>query len=419
MLFMWLDWISVFLYGVVLTLSFLKLKLTRKNIMAAVFLSLGCIAIQIVIVYLWGFGVVNKAYPFIVHIPLCVLCVYYYKKSVASSIFALLAVYMLTIPRNLLGLVPSILLPDIPYALDTYKTLITIPLLILLLRYWTPGTWGFLSQPDRILWIQMIPFALYYIIAYATTVYSQILYDTNILVISFIMTLFAIFIFMISSIVGIQNNRVLILQQKQNMLKLQSTETKLRLDETKRSQQQARIIRHDTRHYFQMIDSYAAAGDITSIRDYIRQLNTKIDETIVKQYCLNEQVNLVLSSYICKATDLGIKISIDADVPDKLNDDLSLDLCILLANAMENATTASAKTENPWITLNTGMVGDKLVIQISNCCKSDVVFENGLPKSNRIGHGFGSYSIITLAEKHGGTADFTYKDGVFTVRAVM
>ena len=60
-----------------------------------------------------------------------------------------------------------------------------------------------------------------------------------------------------------------------------------------------------------------------------------------------------------------------------------------------------------------------LAVQVTNACTGQVTFENGIPVSRRAGHGLGAYSIATLAEKHGGTADFSCRDGVFTVRAVL
>lgn len=419
MIITWLNWISVFLYGTTLTLSFLKIPFTKKNSIAIALMSIGCISMQCLFVSLWGFHAVNKAYPFIVHMPLCLLCIFFFKKSPASSLFALLAAYLLTVPRNWLGLLLAAHLPQLAYAQDLSAFLITIPLLILLLYFWVPKTWSFLNQPSNILWIQMIPFALYYIVAYATTVYTQILYKTNILVITFIMSSFVMIIFIFSSIVANQNAQVMSLKEKQALLKLQSQETKLRLEQVQRSQQEARIIRHDTRHYFHIIDGFAATGDVDAIRNYIQQVDNKIDETMVEQYCLNEQVNLVLSFAIHKSKDMNIDISYHVDIPEALDSNRNIDLCILLANAFENAIKAALKAEKPWIDLHVGCVGHKIVIEMKNSYSGSVLFENGYPVNHQEGHGFGSQSIIMLTEKYGGTAEFSCKDNVFSLNAVI
>lgn len=419
MMITWLNWISVLLYGTILTLSFLKIKPSHKNILAATLLSICCICIQTILVSTWGFDAVNKIYPFIVHLPLCLLCIFFYKKSPAPVIFALLAAYLLTVPRNWLGLMFAAPFPNCTYALDLSKLLVTLPLLFILLRFWTPRTRGFLSQEVRVLWVQMIPFLLYYVIAYVTTVYTQVLFQTNLLVLTFIMTMFTLIFFALSSIIANQNEQVMTLRQKQELLVLQSQETKLRLEQIRRSNQEVRVIRHDTRHYFQMLDSYAAAGNLPAIRDYIHQLDDKIDETMVEQYCLNDQVNLVLSSGIRKAKDMNIDMSYHVDIPETLESNRNLDLCILLANALENATNAALKSEHPWIELHIGCVGKKIVIQTKNSYTGSILFENGYPTSHHDGHGFGSQSILILAEKYGGTAEFTCEDDTFILNAVI
>lgn len=223
----------------------------------------------------------------------------------------------------------------------------------------------------------------------------------------------------LSSVEGKQNERFLSLKQCQELLSLQSAETEKRMEEIRYSWQKTRAIRRDMRHYLQIIDGYAAAGDTASIREYVRQVQTGIDETMVTQYCPNEQVNLVVSSCLGKAKKQDVEAAVSADVPENLEERRTLDLCILLANALENAAVAAAKTAKPWAELNCGMVGEKLVVQVTNSCCEGVAFENGIPQSGRTEHGFGTYSIATLAEKHGGTADFSCRDGVFTKRAVM
>ena len=419
MIWVMLDWISVFVFGTVLTLSFLGVPRSLRSVAAALWLTAGCLAVQVVLAHFYGFDAVNKAYPLIVHLPLFLTCVFYFKKPPARALFALLTAYLLTIARNFFGQLLAMALPDSVYALDIAKFAVTVPLLLLLLHFWSPGAREFLRQRAQVLWIMVIPFALFYLLAYATTVYTSLLLESNVLVISFVMTLFAVVLCALSSVVGQQNERYLSLKQRQALLELQSSETEKRLEEIRYSQQKTRVMRHDLRHYLQIIDGYAAEGNDDAIRKYVREIQTGIDETVVKQYCLNEKVNLVVSSCVGKAKKHGVPISAAADVPETLEADRALDLCVLLANALENAAAAAAQTAEPWVKLRCGEVDGKLVVQVTNACTGQVTFENGIPKSRRAGHGLGAYSIATLAEKHGGTADFSCRAGVFTVRAVL
>ena len=414
-----LDWISVFLFGMVLMLSFLDVPRSKHNIFIVVSLSICCFAVQILLVYFYGFETVSKAYPLIVHLPIYLTCIYCFKKKPSAVFFSLLTAYLLTTPRNFFGQLVALCFAGSLDALYIGKFLVTIPFLLLLLRFWSPASREFLHQRSQSLWIMSIPFALYYVLCYATTVYTNLLLESNLLFISFIMTLFAVILCALSSVIGIQNERYLSLKQHQELLELQSFETKKRLEEIHISQQETRTIRHDMRHYLQMIDTLASEDNTKGIRDYIREIQTGIDDTVVKQYCLNDQVNIVISSYTGKAKEQGIEFNATVNLPESMDAKKSLDLCILLSNALENAVTAAAKTKNPWVNLRSALVNQHIVIQVENSFLGTIKFENGIPKSSAPGHGFGSFSISTLAEKYGGTADFSCHDQVFTMRAVL
>ena len=86
MIWVMLDWISVFVFGTVLTLSFLGVPRSRRSVAAALWLTAGCLAVQVVHVHFYGFDAVNRAYPLIVHLPLFLTCVFYFKKPPASAI---------------------------------------------------------------------------------------------------------------------------------------------------------------------------------------------------------------------------------------------------------------------------------------------------------------------------------------------
>ena len=117
MIWVMLDWISVFVFGTVLTLSFLGVPRSRRSVAAALWLTAGCLAVQVLLAHFYGFDAVNKAYPLIVHLPLFLTCVFYFKKPPASALFALLTAYVLTIARFFGHLSPRPCL--IPYMRST------------------------------------------------------------------------------------------------------------------------------------------------------------------------------------------------------------------------------------------------------------------------------------------------------------
>ena len=51
-----------------------------------------------------------------------------------------------------------------------------------------------------------------------------------------------------------------------------------------------------------------------------------------------------------------------------------------------------------------------------NPCENTVRFENGLPVSDRPGHGIGVQSICAIVQRYGGVYDFLVQNGRFVLR---
>ena len=61
----------------------------------------------------------------------------------------------------------------------------------------------------------------------------------------------------------------------------------------------------------------------------------------------------------------------------------------------------------------------KLHIVFENSCVDDIIFENGFPKSQKLGGGTGTKSITYTAEMYNGLVDFTAENGVFRTRIIL
>lgn len=58
-------------------------------------------------------------------------------------------------------------------------------------------------------------------------------------------------------------------------------------------------------------------------------------------------------------------------------------------------------------------------MQITNSCLPDVQFREGVPVTDRTGHGLGVRSICAISERYGGLTSFAAKDGQFTAGNVI
>ena len=186
--------------------------------------------------------------------------------------------------------------------------------------------------------------------------------------------------------------------------------------------EQGRIYRHDMRHHLSVLESLADREKAEGVRQYIGDLSSRLSAVEKEDYCENATVNAVLASYIGGAKRQGIRVAVKARIPERLPVD-EIDLCMILANALENAVAACCRKESErWIEL-TGTLHDNgnFSIDIRNSCDEPVKFgKDGLPVSQKgKGHGLGLKSIDAVVRKYGGLLRCTCDGHVFRLSAAL
>ena len=59
---------------------------------------------------------------------------------------------------------------------------------------------------------------------------------------------------------------------------------------------------------------------------------------------------------------------------------------------------------------------NKLFLEIKNTCEEEVTFVEGVPASNRPGHGIGVKNICALVDRYGGGYEFSLAANQFVLR---
>ena len=62
---------------------------------------------------------------------------------------------------------------------------------------------------------------------------------------------------------------------------------------------------------------------------------------------------------------------------------------------------------------------EKLLLSVKNPVKNPPVFSEGIPVTDKAGHGFGCRSISYMAKKLGGKSRFSMENGFFVVRVII
>lgn len=195
-------------------------------------------------------------------------------------------------------------------------------------------------------------------------------------------------------------------------------------DNLARKMEAGRAYRHDMRHHLRIIEGLAKQGDCDRIIEYTGKMNGSLGELESVERCKNPEINAVLSEYISRAENSGCKITESFAFPAKLPfaED---DVCIVLANAVENAVNACAKLprEERYINISAECVDNRrLLVSVKNPCADALEFdEDGLPvvDSRSEEHGVGLRSVKSTAEKYNGFLRCRLEKGEFVFHAAL
>ena len=210
-------------------------------------------------------------------------------------------------------------------------------------------------------------------------------------------------------------------EHEASLLRMRMEETQNQITLLKVSQEKTAIYRHDLRHHFLLIQQLLENGEFSKIQEYLSETLNTMEQSIPKFYCQNETANLIISSYVQKAEKVNVALEANTYIPQSLTMK-NTELCTLLSNALENAITATQNITDGREKIVSFMakVSDrKLLISVENPYSGDIQLENGMPLSQRIGHGLGTKSIKTIVEKYGGLFSFETKNGVFILRIII
>ena len=406
----------VFIFSIIIMCMLLD---TGFSLHVVVF-SAAMLMLQYVIVSVSSYSLLEQLYPLVVHLP-CAF--FFYKltgKNFSSVIFVLFSAYIMTIPRKWFGLFISKALGISP-AQDVLCMAVMSVFLILFTYFLVKPCLREMYMFDRGSFdvFAAVP-ALCYVASYCATVYFKSFTGLVSVSAGFLISLIIIAFFLLYSTYLKQVAKNLQLSLTQTVFETQLDSMRTRLFELAQSSESTRIMRHDMRHHLQMIDSYISAGLDEKAMQYIAELDSHIEAVTVKRFCLNTDVNLIISAYYEKAGRAGGAIKVECDLPEDICIDTT-DVCVVLSNMLENALRAINGFPAPdrVISLKCLMRAGSLLIETQNKYSRPVEIKDGLPVVREHGHGIGTKSIAAIAEKHNGISAFEAKDGLFICRVLL
>lgn len=414
-----LNYGLVLLYGLLLSVNIAGSEYTPRQKRLIALLCPLFLLFQTIVWLIGGVDAARHLYPLVIHLPLVLILRFVLKKGLLASIVCVCSAYLCCqLPRW--GKLFAVMLSGSPLAGEISYTLLIFPIYFLLRRYFVRTAHDAMAySPQSLLLFGSLPL-VYYVFDYATVVYSDALYTGAPALLEAFPTVLILFYVAFLTAYHRQVQTRMQSEFQNSMLELQLKQSGLELETMRQMESQTAIYRHDMRHHMAMIESYLSAEHIQQAKDYIQSVQTLITSVNPKRFCENELVNLLCASFSSKAEQERIQLKITATLPAVLPI-ADTALCSLLSNGLENALQAASRMDasHRWVTLYCAVRSNNLLIEIQNPYTGDIRLKDGLPVSDRPGHGFGCHSIRTIIEHSHGQFSFDPTDGTFTLRLIL
>lgn len=167
-------------------------------------------------------------------------------------------------------------------------------------------------------------------------------------------------------------------------------EQKVYITEAQTRYEQTKSFRHDIKNHLSLLDGLLRSGKLEEGREYLKKLET-VSETLSFPYQTgNPVVDILLGEKLGLAKEIAAEVSLVLPKPCGIDD---LDLCVLFANALDNAIAACRANDGAKaIRISGKQQGDFYMLTFENTCS-----DGPLPPA-----GTGLSNIKAVAEKYHG-----------------
>lgn len=203
----------------------------------------------------------------------------------------------------------------------------------------------------------------------------------------------------------------------QNLLRMQYQNYKVSEDSVAMVNQKY----HDLKHQIEFLKEEITQEEKVS---YLNQMEEEIKSYEAQNKTGNNILDTILTAKSFQCQNLGIKMTCVADGT-LLSSMNPMDINALFGNALENAIECVKKIreqDERLIQVTVARQKEFLLICISNSCKEQLKFRQGLPVTNKKDkryHGFGVKSIQSIADKYDGSMTIHLENEWFELRILI
>ena len=165
---------------------------------------------------------------------------------------------------------------------------------------------------------------------------------------------------------------------------------KVYIAEAQARYEQTKSFRHDIKNHLSVLNGLLRGGKLEEGREYLKKLETVSESLSFPYQTGNPVVDILLGEKLGLAKEIGLEVSLVLPKPCGIDD---FDLCVLFANALDNAITACRATDGAKaIRVSGKQQGDFYMLTFENTCSDGPQPPEGTGLSN----------IKAVAEKYHG-----------------
>lgn len=404
------------MFGIFVSTLFLDIKINKKNILIIFGFFYIDLALQAIFYFSKNISSAISLYPLITHLPLFLFFIFIFKKRIFPTLIAIASAYLCCQISNWTTIFVSSFIngtADIIYSLSLFLSFGFIVKFVYL-----PISQLLKKQSSELISFGIIPI-FYYIFDYVSTVYTQLLYVGNRITVEFTPFLLCICYFVFCTVYFKQYEEKQHIETNNKLMYMKQTQVEKEMTLMEENEKKIVLIRHDMRHFLNNILNDLENNQNEHAIDYIHTLFDSLDQTVRKQYCLNNTINMIIASYENRIQEENIDFHYQLSVPKKLVIS-DIDLTSILSNALENALKAVLLLKDyRFIQLTIEEKCGKLLISVENNYLNEPIFVDGIPISKEKNHGFGSQSIVYTVNKLNGNCQFSVNNHRFILRIVI
>ena len=216
--------------------------------------------------------------------------------------------------------------------------------------------------------------------------------------------------------------RHVIKSQEEKTIRYQNKLLKQQMDEIETMYLTMRGWRHDYHNHLQSLKGHLAAGQISEMESYLKELEQDLDAIDTTYHTGNLQIDAILNAKMAMAEQERVPVKCDATVPPALTVS-EIDLCVILGNLLDNAIESCRRIEaeeERFLRVYISVLKQQLYISVTNATTETVRQRTDSYFSTKRGdHGHGLRRVDQVVKKYDGWLNRQNEPGVFATEILL